>query len=69
MMKLPKILREAPRKIVEMLKGDPAFMTDVFENYQLILSRSIAPERIMRVISANSDSGRTRVQKSKQARF
>lgn len=61
-----KLLTEAPRDVVQKLKNDSNFMTYVFENYQLVLSRSIAPQRILRVISAGNESGRTRVRKNKE---
>ena len=49
--------------LVNRWKNEPGWMTYVLEDYQLVLSRSIDPRRIQRVISASQKSGRQRIRK------
>ena len=57
------ILVEASRSDLRTTLNDPEFRKFVFEDFQLVLSRAIAPSRIIRVLSGTTDSGRERVRK------
>lgn len=58
-----------PQLYLEALDGDAEFLRYVFEDYQLVLSRSIAPRRILHVLAGGNDYGRNVARKKKENAF
>jgi hypothetical protein len=58
-----------PALYLETLNGDPGFLEYIFANYEIILSRSIAPSRIMHILSGGNDYGRNVMRKKKEKAF
>lgn len=51
------LIDENPQLWTRTLTEDPQFLHYIFEDYQLVLSHSIAPQRILKVISDRYPSG------------
>jgi hypothetical protein len=61
-----EIAAQNPERYLEALNGNPKFMENVFANYQIVLSRAISPDRILRVIPGGNDYGRNIARKKKR---
>ena len=64
-----EIVARNPECYLEVLNGDAQFLAYVFEDYQIVLSRSIAPSRIMHIMPSGNDYGRIIARKKKQKAF
>lgn len=64
-----KIVARNPKHYLEALDGDSDFLEYVFEDYQIVLSRSIASHRIMHVISGSNNCGRNIARQKKEQAF
>jgi hypothetical protein len=62
------LISENP-KLYSRIQSDPNWMRWVFEDYQIVLSRSIDAKRILRIVSGSQASGRQRVRKYRTKDF
>lgn len=55
-------------KVLTEYMSDPSFMNYTLEDFQIVLSHSISPDRIIKVLTKESESGRVkRLRKKKEA--
>ena len=64
-----EIVAQNPERYLEVLNGDAKFLEYVFEDYQIVLSHSIAPHRILHIMSGGHDYGRNIARKKKEKAF
>ena len=64
-----ELVAQNPQLYIEALDGDPEFLRYIFEDYQLVLSRSIAPRRILRVLAGGNDYGRNIARQKRENAF
>jgi hypothetical protein len=64
-----EIVARNPQCYLEALDGDADFLGYVFEDYQIVLSRSISPRRISHIMSGGNDYGRNIARKKKEQAF
>lgn len=65
-----EIVAENRQRYMEVLDSDAQFLEYIFEDYQIVLSRSIARKRILHIMSGGNDFGRNiaRLKKAKTFR-
>jgi len=56
------------KRIISNAMNDLGFMEYIFENYQIVLSKSIAPNRIIKIITSRNEYGRI-LYKSKKDKY
>jgi hypothetical protein len=54
------------QKVLKEQMSDPSFMNYTLEDYQIVLSHSISPDRIIKVLTKESESGRVKRLRKKQ---
>lgn len=64
-----KLVSDNPQLYLETLDNDPSFLAYIFQDYELVLSRPIAPARIMRVMTGANESGRIVARRKKEKAF
>jgi hypothetical protein len=64
-----EFVAQNPQSYLEALDSDPGFLAYIFEDYELVLSRPIAPRRIMRVVTGANESGRVVARRKKEKAF